>query len=223
MLRADDGGTGVVAADKSMCATRVGTVSKAAGGSPGACLGRFASLAPKHPNRSPFEDARISDRNFAKTRGVDNGMTTGTQTRCEGHSSNRAQRLEIACVLNVTPLIDVLLVLLIIFLIITPQLSHGLDASIPNQDGKASRAETRDVVVKIAADRSLTVNSESVSWARLSDRLSQIYASRASKVMFLTADRQVEYNDVAQVIDAAHGAGITQVGLMPKGPAKPAH
>ena len=120
-----------------------------------------------------------------------------------------------AAVINVTPLIDVLLVLLIIFLLITPENFHGLDTRIPAPASETSGGDT-SVVVRIAADHGLTINTQSVAWNELANRFLEIYARRANKVLFVDAARSVEFNDVAQVIDTAKGAGVTFVAFMPK-------
>src|SRR5882724_2426907 len=99
-------------------------------------------------------------------------MTTGT--------SNRAE-------INVTPMIDILLVLLLIFMIITPTKSHGLDARVPGPAGQADNGDSHDIVVRIAADRALTINAEQVEWSQLGKRFTEIYARRAEKILFLAA------------------------------------
>lgn len=116
--------------------------------------------------------------------------------------------------INVTPLIDVLLVLLIIFMMITPTKSHGLAARIPSPATEAG--DGRDIVVRIDADRAVTINAEPVAWPELSDRFMQIFARRAEKLLFVTAAPLVEFDDVARVIDAARGVGVDRVALMPR-------
>jgi biopolymer transport protein TolR len=120
-------------------------------------------------------------------------MTTGTPNRAE---------------INVTPMIDILLVLLLIFMIITPQLSHGLGARVPTPANEtASKEPPRDIVVSVDENRAITINSQTVSWQDLSDRLKQ---------MFVTGAPLVEYKDIARVIDTAKGIGIDRVALMPR-------
>src|SRR5690348_2442620 len=122
--------------------------------------------------------------------------------------------------MNVTPLIDVLLVLLIIFMVITPLTPKGLDALVPQppKDQKQQTTPTdRTVVVQVIkapGQPALKINQEDVSWDRLQGRLEEIYKTRAEKVMFVKADTDLPFQDVAQVIDIAHSAAVDKVGLI---------
>jgi biopolymer transport protein TolR len=120
--------------------------------------------------------------------------------------------------INMTPMIDVLLVLIIIFMVITPLTPKGLEALVPQPPPPNSPpppADDRTIVVTINKDHSMLVNTEPVQESALSKRLEDIFKTRAERVMFVKGDPEIEYKWVAEVIDIAHGAGIDKVGLMP--------
>jgi biopolymer transport protein ExbD/biopolymer transport protein TolR len=116
--------------------------------------------------------------------------------------------------MNVVPLIDILLVLLVIFMII-PKYSVGLDALVP-QPAKQDVAPPPEyvVVVQVLADGTLRINREPVTLDRLSSRLEEIFRLRAARVAFIRGDAPVEFGVVASVIDVMHTSGISSVGLL---------
>lgn len=117
---------------------------------------------------------------------------------------------------NVVPFIDVLLVLIIIFMVITPLTPQGLNALIPQPapPGQNIAANQRTVVISINRDGSMMINQEPTDMTRLGPRLEDIFKTRAERVVFVKGDPELEFQAVAKVIDIAKGAGIDKVGLM---------
>jgi biopolymer transport protein TolR len=120
--------------------------------------------------------------------------------------------------INVTPLIDVLLVLLIIFMVITPLTPHGLNTLVPqppppNQPPPPPNQDP-NVVIEVMKDQTLQINSQPVLEKDLTAKLEDIFKTRATKVVFVKGDPDVDYRYVAQAIDDAKGAGLDKVGIM---------
>ena len=120
--------------------------------------------------------------------------------------------------INVTPLIDVLLVLLIIFMVITPHTPTGLDTLVPQPPPPNQPPPPPDqdpnVVIEVLKDHSIQINGQPVKEADLQNKLVDIFKTRASKVAFVKGDPDLDYRYVAQAIDDAKGAGLDKVGLM---------
>jgi len=118
---------------------------------------------------------------------------------------------------NVVPFIDVLLVLLIIFMVITPLTPKGLETLVPQPPppgAQADAASQRTVVIVINRDRSLLINTEPTTEQAMGARLEEIFKTRAERVVFVKGDPDLEFQYVARAIDIAHGAGIDKVGLI---------
>jgi biopolymer transport protein TolR len=133
------------------------------------------------------------------------GMEVGEQ----GHGSMSTP--------NVVPLIDILLVLIIIFMVITPRTPKGMDALVPqpNKDQQQNvELENKTVVVQVNMNNKLKINNEDTTWETLGPRMETIFKERAEKIAFVKGENDVLFMEVARAIDIMRGAGIDKIGLI---------
>lgn len=131
---------------------------------------------------------------------------------------NLSEDDELRAEINVTPLVDVVLVLLVIFMVVTPLIKQEVPIELPLAENSKQTQDLSQLILTVLADGSLLLNRETIPREELTARLTTLYATRSDKTTFLEADRDLLYDRVVQVMDECRAAGVTTIGVLTKKP-----
>ena len=122
--------------------------------------------------------------------------------------------------INVTPLVDVMLVLLIIFMVSAPMMKEGMKVKLPEAEARALETQEQDLTITINQDRSLDINGSPIELSRLDVILDQIRQQRGVESVYLQADKSIPYGYVVEVMSLIRSTGLTKIGLVTQPPTK---